>query len=140
LNLLPFAPIRGRLSAANGIPRGIQEIPVAQIVGSLGRARDYDRRFRPLHDGQRDRWVNMWVMHKLSGWDPIALRQIGNLYFVEDGHHRTSVARAARLFGINADVTEYPVPLHFDTHASQETILASLEELAVADIVPAGRG
>lgn len=140
LNLLPFAPIYNRLSVTNGIPLGIQEIPVAQIVGSLGRVRDYDRRFRPLHDGQRDRWVNIWIMHKLNGWDPITVRQIGNLYFVEDGHHRTSVAHASRLSDITADVIEYPVPLQFDTHASLQAILIHLEKSAIATIVPVARG
>jgi hypothetical protein len=134
VNLLPFVPIHGRLSTINGVPRGIQEISLAQIVGSLSRATDFDRHFRPLHDSQRDRWANIWVMHKLSGWDPIVVRQIGNLYFVEDGHHRTSVAHATNMSGISAYVTDYPVPMHFDTHASLASILARLEQLAVADL------
>lgn len=139
LNLLPLGPIRGRLSAINGVFRGMQEISLAQIVGSLNRAADFDRHFRPLHDSQRDRWVNIWVMHKLSGWDPIVVRQIGNLYFVEDGHHRTSVARSANMSGIWAYVTEYPVAMRFDTHASLASILALLEQLAVADLAPVAR-
>jgi hypothetical protein len=136
LNLIPFAPIHDQLPITNGIPRGVQQVPLAQIVGSLGWASDFDRLFRPLHDGQRDRWVNMWVMQQLGGWDPIMVRQIGNLYFVEDGHHRTSVARASGLLGITADVIEYPIPLHFDTHASLATILVSLEKLAMTDVFP----
>jgi hypothetical protein len=138
-NLLPFSPIRDRLSAINAVPRGLQEIPLVQIVGSLGRAADFDRHFRPLHDSQRDRWANIWVMHKLKGWDPIMVRQIGNLYFVEDGHHRTSVARAINLPGISAYVTEYPVPMRFDTRASLATVLAHLERLAMADLASAAR-
>lgn len=119
VNLLPLAPIRGRLAAINRIPRGIQEISLAQIVGSLGRAADFDRHFRPLQDRQRDRWINIWAMHKLSGWDPIVVQQIGNLYFVEDGHHRTSVARAINMIrllialllpGITVIVVAGPLP------------------------------
>lgn len=140
LNLLPFAPIYDRLSATNGIPLGIQEISVAQIVGSLGRARDYDRHFRPLQDGQRDRWVNSWILHKTKGWDPITVRQIGNLYFVEDGHHRTSVAHTSRLTAITADVIAYPVPMQFDTHASLQAILMHLEESAAATFIPVAQG
>lgn len=139
VNLLPFAPIRGRLPAINGVPHGIKEISLAQIVGSLGRAADFDRHFRPLHDSQRDRWANIWVMHRLSGWDPIVVRQIGNLYFVEDGHHRTSVARAINMSGISAHVTEYPVPMRFDTRGSLASILAHLEQPAVADLASVAR-
>jgi len=139
VNLLPFAPIRGRLPAINGVPHGIQEIPLAQVVGSLGRAADFDRHFRPLHDSQRDRWADIWVMHRLSGWAPIVVRQIGNLYFVEDGHHRTSVARAINMPVISAYVTEYPVPMRFDSHAPLASVLARLEQPVVADLAPVAR-
>lgn len=135
LKLLPFGPIYERLPVPNGIHRGILEVSVAQIVGSVGRAGEFDRFFRPLHDNQRGRWVDMWVMHRLSGWDPITLRQIGNLYFVVDGHHRTSVARASGLIDIIAEVTEYPVPLNFDTSASLASILMVLDGSLMADIV-----
>jgi len=134
LNLLPFWPIFHRLTVTNGVPVGLREIPISQIVGSLGRARDYDRRFRPLRDSQRNRWVDIWVIHKTNGWDPIVVRQIGNLYFVEDGHHRTSVANAAGLVGIYANVTMYPVSLHFDAGSTLTEILSILEQLAEIDL------
>jgi len=131
LTLLPFKPIHARLSYPNGIFRDTQEIPVAQIVGSLNRATEFDRFFRPLKNSQRERWVNMWIMLMQSGWDPILVHQIGDLYFVEDGHHRTSVARVAGLTDLTANIIDYAVPLHFDPYASLSTILARLDERAM---------
>lgn len=125
--LLPFEPIRAALPNPTGIHRGLREVPVCQIVGSVGRANDYDRSFRPLHDAQRGRWVNIRLLHATCGWQPILVHTVGNLYFVEDGHHRVSVARAERLDVIEAVVIEYPVPLRFDMQASLEAVLKRLE-------------
>jgi hypothetical protein len=119
----------------NGIHQGVQEIPVQQIVGSLNRATEFDRFFRPLHNSQRERWVNMWVMHMQGGWDPILVHQVGNLYFVEDGHHRTSVARVSGLAVIEANVTDYSVALHFAPTIPLAAILANLKVMTGDDLV-----
>ncbi len=131
LTLLPFTPIHSRLNYPNGLHRSVQQIPVSQIVGSLHRAVEFDRSFRPLRDNQRERWVNMWVLQNQVGWDPILVHQIGNLYFVEDGHHRTSVARSAGLRSIAANVIEYPVSIDLNPYDSLESILARLDEIEV---------
>jgi hypothetical protein len=68
--------------------RGLQDIPVARIVGSLGRARDFDRDFRPLKKHLRDRWIRNYLDLQTDSWAPIRVHQVGRDYFVEDGHHR----------------------------------------------------
>lgn len=139
LNLLPFTPVYAHLPHPNGLDRGVQEIPLLHIVGSLGRATEYDRAFRPLQRSQRERWVKIWMLHAQSGWDPITVRQVGNLYFVEDGHHRTSVARDAGLAVIEATVTEYPVACAFDPNVRLDKVLQCLKNpghLDQADPLP----
>ena len=125
--LLPFAPIHSGLSYPNGVHQGVREIPVRRIVGSLARATEYDRDFRPLHKNQRERWANVWALHAQRGWEPILVHQIGGLYFVEDGHHRTSVARDLGLETIEAAVIAYRVSTSLNPNDSLEDILASLE-------------
>jgi len=125
--LLPFAPIHSQLLYPRGNDQGVQEIPVLQIVGSLARTSDFDRDFRPLQKNQRDRWTNVCVLYPQGGWDPISVHEIGGLYFVEDGHHRTSVARNLGFETIKAAVTAYPVSISLDPSDSLEVILASLE-------------
>jgi hypothetical protein len=77
------------------------------IVGSVGRGRDFDRRFRPRSGRVRGRWEQIAVaMRRGEPLPPVALKQIGELYFVDDGHHRVSVARALGRAEIDAYVTE----------------------------------
>ena len=125
--LLPFGPIHHRLLSPNGVNQGVREIPVRRILGSLARASDFDRDFRPLHKNQRERWASIWALHSQRGWQPILVHEIGGLYFVEDGHHRTSVAHDLGLETIEAIVIAYPVSVSLNPDDSLEKILASLE-------------
>ncbi|MCB0036547.1 MAG: hypothetical protein KDE51_21090 [Anaerolineales bacterium] len=115
--LLPLSPILKYLQTHQRIPLGRQMVPLKQIVGSAQRAADYDRQFRPFKEGARDRWVDIYLLNQTSGWQPIELIQVGNLYFVVDGHHRVSVARQNGLSFIEATVEAYPLPLTFAVDA-----------------------
>ena len=126
--LLPFGPIHGRLHYPSGVYRGVREIPVRQIVGSLAKASEFDRDFRPLHKNQRERWANVFALHAQRGWEPILVHQMGGLFFVEDGHHRTSVARDLGLDTIEAAVIAYPVSYSLNADDSLEVILAGLAD------------
>jgi hypothetical protein len=89
--------------------RGLREIPVEQITGSVDRSGDFDRNFRPLRRHLRDRWVNVSLLADRDAWAPIRVYQVGNRFYVEDGHHRVSVARARGMLSIPAEVWEYPL-------------------------------
>jgi hypothetical protein len=125
--LLPFATIHGGLFYPSGVYQGIQENPVRRIQGSLTQNPEFDRDFRPLYKNQRNRWVNVWVLHAQKGWEPIVVHQIDGLYFVEDGHHRISVARDLGLDTIEARVTAYPGSIVLNPNASLDDIMVSLE-------------
>jgi len=86
----------------------VQDIPVEKIIGTLYRHGDFDTKFRPLKKNLRDRWVNMALMHNGEGWPPILVHRVGDHYYVEDGHHRVSVARALGITFIQAKAWEYP--------------------------------
>jgi hypothetical protein len=87
---------------------GVNEIPVEQIIGTLGRRSDFDNRFRPIKSYLRDRWVNAYLALEGDGWSPILVHKVGENYYVEDGHHRVSVAQMLGLAFIQAKVWEYP--------------------------------
>ncbi|MBN1564748.1 MAG: hypothetical protein JXA10_12955 [Anaerolineae bacterium] len=74
---------------------GTRAIAVNQIHGTLNRGDDFDYNFRPLKNAIQQRWrsVATAMMHEIS-LPPIEVIQIGEAYFVKDGHHRISVARA----------------------------------------------
>jgi hypothetical protein len=88
---------------------GTQDIPIEQITGTLNRQNDFDHKFRPLQHYLRDRWVNVYLSLENSDWGPIVVHKVGENYYVEDGHHRVSVARLQGIQFIQAKVWEYPV-------------------------------
>jgi hypothetical protein len=125
--LLPFGPVYDHLKSRVVRQGGLREIPLRQIVGSLDKASRFDRSFRPRSDKLRARWLNVKMLHLWGGWEPVVLHKVGNLYFVEDGHHRVSVARDAGLEVIESEVIEYACELRFNLNASLQTILQMLD-------------
>lgn len=90
---------------------GIQSVAISQICGSMGRTGDSTRRsLHPLDDRLRSRWTSIAMARsQYIALPPVSLVQVGNLYFVEDGHHRISVARALGESAIDAEVTVWDV-------------------------------
>lgn len=99
---------------------GLRTVAIAQILGSEGRSTDFDREFHPLKDHNRQRWQGI-ARARLQGkaLPPVSLVQVGDVYFVRDGHHRISVARALGQEDIEAQVTSWQVtgPLPWETAA-----------------------
>jgi hypothetical protein len=94
---------------------GIKVIPLDQIVGSVDKVRDFDRRFRPTSDRSRRRWERLAEKTRMGEYlPPIDVYKLGNLYFVRDGHHRVSVARAQGVDQIEAAVTEIDTVISTD--------------------------
>jgi hypothetical protein len=85
---------------------GTKVIPLDAIVGSVDKVRDFDRRFRPTSGRSRERWERLSRASRTGEViPPIEVYQVGDYYFVRDGHHRVSVARSLRLDVIEARVT-----------------------------------
>ena len=104
--LIVFPKSDSRLSPNRRL-LGIKNIRVSQIVGTLNRNTDFDHQFRPLKKHSLDRWINAYILHEQDGWSPIVVHLVGKQYFVEDGHHRVSVARMTGMDFIEAKVWEY---------------------------------
>ncbi len=98
--------LRSHPSGIGGLDRGVREVPIQSILGSVSRVEDYDRQFRPLNPALKDRWIGIYMLNESSGWEPVVLRKIGAQYFVVDGHHRVSVARHSGWKTIEARVYE----------------------------------
>jgi hypothetical protein len=119
--LLSYHQIRRQLVVTGQSYRGIRVVPVDKIVGSTDRCHDFDTAFRPLRTNSACRWVSVarGYAEGLS-LPPVQLYQIGDAYFVVDGHHRVSVARVRGQGWIDAEVVEvltlapFPAP-----HASK---------------------
>jgi uncharacterized ParB-like nuclease family protein len=105
--VLPYEEVIAALGLESERSIGLQVVPLDQIVGSVGRGRDFDRRFRPTSGRSRGRWEQIAAAARRGeSVPPVDLVKVGQLYFVRDGHHRVSVARALGRSDIDAYVTE----------------------------------
>jgi hypothetical protein len=119
--LLPFNAVRESIPLKGQHYVGLQQVPINQVVGSLGRYRDFDRAFLPLQVRTKSRWVSVDSAHYDDvTLPPVDLYKMGEVYFVKDGNHRVSVARDRGQEFIDAYVTELevPVPLSPDLEIS----------------------
>jgi len=115
--LLAYDDVYKQLGGSGAIDRGIREIPLNAIVGSVGRYDDFTRDFLPKKDSIQERWARVKAsILNMTGLGPISVYQIGDVYFVRDGNHRVSVARQLGTPTISAYVTEVRtrVPLAID--------------------------
>jgi hypothetical protein len=106
---------------------GLQAVPLDRIRGSENRCHDFDRDFNPLSPHTRDRWLSIATARLRGASLPaIDLIQLGNDYFVRDGHHRVSVARALGEAYIDAHVTVWEInPRPDRSPAIDDRLLAS---------------
>ena len=113
--LLDYDTVRETLKLTQlPIARGLQEIELSKIVGSVGRNNDFTRDFLPLQASDESRWANIRAaMDTMVGMPPIEVYQIGETYFVLDGNHRVSVARKLGAETISAYVTEIETRVPF---------------------------
>jgi len=113
--VLPFEEVRDALGFRGERDLGLQVIPLDSIVGTVDRSGDFDRRFRPTSKRGRERWQRIAAAQRRGkAMPPISVYRIGDMHFVEDGHHRVSVARAQGRRDIDAYVTE--VLTEVDSH------------------------
>jgi hypothetical protein len=105
--LLSFEAVKRSLALGGPIYRGTQPVPIAQIVGSVDRYRDFDREFLPVQDRTADRWKSVArAFYSDIDLPPVRLYKVSDVYFVLDGHHRVSVARDQGAEFIDAEVQE----------------------------------
>ncbi len=96
---------------------GLKEIPVDNIIGSEARYEDFDKDFLPKKLELQSRWTAIdTIMQQDKALPPISVFKIEDYYFVRDGHHRVSVAKARGQVDIDAEVTEY----HIDVPLTKE--------------------
>ena len=125
--LLPFEEVRRRLGLMTRLPVGRRDVPVAEIIGSVGRVVDFDGCFRPrgavLRKAIADRSANPAIVDM-----PISLIQVDHAYFVEDGHKRLSMAIAAGRRFIEADVDRFQTDLHLAPGTTMASVRATAQE------------
>jgi hypothetical protein len=108
-DLMSFDEVQRALPIQGQIYRGIRQVPVADIMGSVDRYQDFNRNFLPVQTHTRPRWeaIDRATLAQET-LPPVQLYQVGDIYFVKDGNHRVSVARERGQEMIDAEVSEWP--------------------------------
>ncbi len=106
--LSAFDEARRTLGADNRVYLGRRVVEVSRIVGSVGRHRQFDSGFMPTRASMAEKWKRVdRAFHRGVELPPVRLYKLGEVYFVEDGNHRVSVARYQGVEWIEAEVTEF---------------------------------
>ncbi|MDR1507071.1 MAG: transcriptional regulator [Treponema sp.] len=125
--LLSLDDVKELLKPENETYRGMKVVPISLIVGSEGRYRDFNKYFLPKSDHLRPRWeridearLNDIVL------PPIQLYEIGGVYFVRDGNHRVSVAKAQGVENVDAEVTSLSTEITIDPSMTVDDLRRAL--------------
>jgi hypothetical protein len=127
--LLDFEEVRRRLRLGPGIDAGRQEIAVRQVIGTVGRAHDFDRMFRPRNQRLAKMVSEIGASNPAFADQAIKVNEVDQAYFVVDGHKRVSLAKAhGRLF-IDADVTRFSSRFQVDRETTIDAVRSTEEEV-----------
>lgn len=127
MRLLSLNDVKKILKPKNEVYVGMRFVPIKKIVGSEGRYNDFDNHFLPRSNELKQRWVNIDQAH-LSDivLPPIQLYELAGLYFVRDGNHRVSVAKAQGVEFIDAEVIALQSEVQLPPDVRQDTLLATV--------------
>jgi len=141
--LLSYDEVAEKLKLRARTERGIQQIPLDAIVGSVGRYTDFTRTFLPRRVDDQERWARVKnAMEEDVGLPPIEVYKVGEVYFVIDGNHRVSIARQEKFHTIEARVIEVrtDIPLTPDVQPDDLIIKAEyadfLESTNITNLRP----
>jgi hypothetical protein len=138
--ILPYEEVIKALGFVSETRLGLQIVSLDLIVGTVDRARDFDRRFRPTSGRVRRRWEQIAAaVRRGEPMPPIDLLRIGEIYFVRDGHHRVSVAHAMGWRDIDAYVTEVATRVGADKTITLADLPLKSHERVFFERVPLAR-
>ena len=107
-----------RYPGATSAPRrpvGLRSLPLDRIVGTVRHPSQNTADFLPLPRLRGANWRGRWqritrAMDRLETLPPVDLVQVGDEYYVVDGHNRVAAARRAGGLEVDADVTQLLIP------------------------------
>lgn len=127
--LISLSDIRRLLKPSGEVYKGMQVVPVRLIVGSEGRYKDFDNRFFPKSNFLRARWERVdSARYEDVELPPVNLYELGGLYFVRDGNHRVSVAKAQGTEYIDAEVVSLQSEIKLKPGSSMKQIVRQVIE------------
>jgi hypothetical protein len=127
-SLLEFEEVRRRLQLGTRVDVGVQEIPIDQIIGSMGRAHEFDGCFRPRTRRLRKVLVQIQAAKPNAADTAILVYQVDHAYFVVDGHKRLALAVEEGREVIDAEVGRFASRFHVAGGTTAEEIRTTARE------------
>ncbi len=126
--LLSYDEVAEKLRLHIRTERGMKNIPLDAIVGSVGRYTDFTRTFLPRRMNDRERWALVKAaMEEGLGLPPIEVYKVGEVYFVIDGNHRVSIARQQGFNSIEARVIELSTHISLTPNVQPDDLIIKAE-------------
>ncbi len=128
--LISYDDVAEKLKLQARSDRGIHEIPIEAIVGSVGRYTDFTRTFLPRRADDQERWARvktLMIDPTGTGMEPIEVYKVGDAYFVLDGNHRVSVARHEGFKFIEAHIIEIQTEIPFTPDLDPDDLIIKAE-------------
>jgi hypothetical protein len=104
-------------SARAAPPRriGLRSVPLDRVAGTVRHPSQNTADFLPLPRLRGTNWQGRWqritrALDRLEVLPPVDLVQVGDDYYVVDGHNRIAAALRAGALEIDADVTQLLIP------------------------------
>ncbi|MCA9894160.1 MAG: hypothetical protein KC615_14320 [Anaerolineae bacterium] len=88
---------------------GVRTVRLSDVLGTVTRPDQFDIEFYPTSRTTRDRWLSVaaGMIRDFSALPTPEFILFEDIYYVEDGHHRVSVARRLGYLFLDANVTEW---------------------------------
>src|SRR5215216_3698506 len=125
--LLSYEEVAEKLKLRARTERGVQQVQLDAIIGSVGRNTDFTRTFLPRRAEDRERWANVKSAFIEGNLPPIEVYKVGEVYFVVDGNHRVSIARQEGMKTIEARVIEINTPIALTPDVQPDDLIVKAE-------------
>lgn len=126
--LLELGWLTRQLGLGAPVFEGLATIPVAQIVGSVQRGRDFDACWHPLRPRLMKVIDEIEAAQPLALDEPIEVVRVDRAYFVSDGHKRVALGRRSGREFIDARVSRVPTPFALDPEIDEDAIFRTARE------------
>jgi hypothetical protein len=110
------------------VAEGTDTVPVAQIVGSVQRGRDFDACWHPVQDRLAKILDEIQAAAPSSLDEPIDVIRVDRAYFVSDGHKRVALARRTGREFIDARVSHSATSFAVTPDLDEDAIFRTARE------------
>ncbi len=117
-----------QLQLGRPVPEGTETIPVASIIGTVERGRDFDGCWHPLNPRLAKALDDIEAASSATLDHPIDVIRVDRAYFVNDGHKRVALARRTGREFLDATVSRVQTTYTVGPDIEEEAVFRTARE------------